>query len=168
MGYFDGLTDASFKRDAAGRSLFYPWGVFGAGYITTDEQRQKLRSSLRKMYMVMLGVIILVQMIFGSLVNLGLLAIYFPSYWLWARRTTASLTKSDEKLTVRQSYTSSAKSHNWPSLVLLEMISLAFVGMGLFLASSFLGYATALFFGACSVAIAYMIVAKARGGSGPS
>ena len=31
MGYFDGLTSASFNTNQNGRPLFFPWGVLGSG-----------------------------------------------------------------------------------------------------------------------------------------
>ena len=51
MGFFRRLTDSSFKVDSAGRSIFYPWGIFGKGYVLPDkEYEEKIRSFLTKCY----------------------------------------------------------------------------------------------------------------------
>lgn len=165
MGYFDGLTDASFKTDAEGNSLFYPWGVMGAGYILPSEyKKNSIRTYIKRMYMIVLPAIILIQIVFGFLPNLILLAVYMIWYYLAVKKMTSDLTKSTVKLKTSEAYTNSAKSHNLPTLIFLSICSLVFVVMGALLIASgtggFIGYFTVLFFGLCTVAIGYMAKIK--------
>ena len=49
MGYFDALSQSSFKRTEDGHTAFYPGGTRGAGYILKDEEQyQKVRSFLQR------------------------------------------------------------------------------------------------------------------------
>lgn len=66
MGFFRRLTDSSFKVDAAGRSIFYPWGIFGRGYVLPNkEYEEKIRSFLTKCYAFSLIVIIVIGAFLG-------------------------------------------------------------------------------------------------------
>ena len=33
MNYFDGLSNNLFKKDSNGNLIYFPWGIFGKGYI---------------------------------------------------------------------------------------------------------------------------------------
>jgi len=47
MGYFEAIAASSFTTDAGGRHLFFPWGVFGKGYIVpTEDDYLHLRATL--------------------------------------------------------------------------------------------------------------------------
>jgi hypothetical protein len=44
MGFFESLPSSSFKIDADGRRLFYPFGLFGAGdVVPSPEEYERLR-----------------------------------------------------------------------------------------------------------------------------
>ncbi len=48
MGYFDGLTGASFKKDKRGYTVFYPWGIGGRGYILPEHKKDDVRRVLKR------------------------------------------------------------------------------------------------------------------------
>ncbi len=49
MRYFDALTNAYFKTDKDGRTLFFPWGALGHGYaLASPEAAQKLRRQIKR------------------------------------------------------------------------------------------------------------------------
>lgn len=167
MGYFDGLTDAAFKRDASGNTLFYPWGIWGSGFIVDSEgKKNQIRGFYKKMYMVMLPAIIIIQMAVGFWLNLVLFPIYCVWYYFTAKKITQGLRKTEIKLKTSEAYKNSAKSHNLPTLIFLELISLGFVAIGIWILQagkdSFIAYASMGFFGLCAMVIGYMIVAKIR------
>lgn len=165
MGYFDGLADAVFKKDASGNNLFYPWGVLGAGYIIeSEEKKNQIRGFYKKMYMVMLPAIIIIQVAVGFWPNLILLPIYYVWYYFSSKKMTKGLKKSSEKLGLLEAYKNSAKSHNLPTLIILELVSLGFLAAGIWLLSIGLGsvavYFCVAFAVLCVAAIGYMIFAK--------
>lgn len=167
MGYFDGLADAVFKKDLAGNTLFYPFGVMGSGYVLeSDDQRALIRTFYKKMYMVMLPTIVVVQVAIGWWLNVALLPVFYVWYYFYAKKITKRLTKSAEKLKVSEAYKNSAKSHNLTQLIFLELISIGFVAIGFWILltgrNQFIALSSIGFFGLCGVAIGYMIFAKIR------
>jgi Ca2+/Na+ antiporter len=152
MGYFDGLTDASFKKDSAGNSLFYPWGALGSGYIIeSDESKNHIRGQIKTTYVVIIPLIIIVQVTVGVWLNAILLPVFVAWYIFYVKKMTKTLKKSDEKLTVKESVENSAKSHNLMTLILLLIISLGFVSIAVILliskGSHFVPYAAIAMFG---------------------
>ncbi|MCK4946105.1 MAG: hypothetical protein KAS59_07570 [Alphaproteobacteria bacterium] len=169
MGYFDGLTEASFKKDASGKTLFYPWGTFGSGFIIESEERHtKLRAFLKRMYMILFPAIIIIQITFGFWLNLLLLPVYFVWYFYTVKNIIKDLPKTTEKLSAREAYKNSAKSHNLVTLVILMIISLGFVAIGIYIwvltgAGLLISYLTIGGFGVCSLILGYMIFSKMQG-----
>ena len=50
MTFFDTLSAGSFKKDSLGKTLFFPWGIMGAGYIVEGEEAvDTIRSSITRM-----------------------------------------------------------------------------------------------------------------------
>ena len=169
MGYFDGLVSGAFKKDAAGHTVFYPWGILGKGYVVPSVvEEERLRSFLKTMYMILLPGIIIIQVVFGAWVNFVIvIPVYIAWYVMWVRRTTAGMQVSVEKLAMGEAYKNSARSHNLPTLIVLEIFALGFVAIGLWMLS--LGKEPVIaglcvgFFGLCAVAIGYMIKQKVKG-----
>jgi hypothetical protein len=166
MGYFEGLADASFKEDSNGNSVFYPWGVLGKGRILPDEAtKTKLRNFIIRYYQVSLPLIIVLVVV--RLWWLGVLLA--PASFLWFFFQSKKITKdcqiSTEKLSVKESYRNSAKSHNKIMLWLLLLISLFFVFSGVYLfikGKLFIGLSTVIFFGLCSAVFIFMLKIKGK------
>lgn len=167
MGYFDGLTDASFKTDSQGQDLFFPWGIFGSGFIIESEvQKNQVRNFIKKTYIMTFFTIVIIQVFVGLWLNLVLLPIYCIWYYRYIYKLTQNLQRSNEKLKPSESYKNSAQSHNLSTLVLFEFISLGFVAVGLWLPTtgkeSFISYIGVGFFGFCAIVFVYMIIAKIK------
>jgi len=166
MDYFDGMTDGKFKTDAQGRFLFYPWGVLGTGYVLPDEpKKQQIRKFVKLccvlFWPLMIGTIIFVGWAF-SFVMLFLILLY---YGFETSKFLKGVPVTGDRLTLRESYANSAKSHNLGTLWMMTIFS------ALFLLSSFailkhnkdawlFGLVSVIFFGASTFAHGYMIKAK--------
>ena len=166
MGYFDGLTDGIFKTDSEGRFLFYPWGVLGKGYVLPDDsKKQEVRQFVSLWYKVSLPAIIVVGAGIGWIFTLGLLPLLLPWYFFTMARLLRGLATTSTRLTLRESYTNSAKSHTTGSLRFLLALSILFVLAGLVIVllnkgDWIIGLASILFFGLCAIAIGYMMKLK--------
>jgi len=128
MGYFDGLTDASFKMDDKGNTVYYPWGIFGKGYILPEDRKISFRQSIKRHITVFLTLAILSAVFLkGSLAIFYILPFYMLGYVLWMNKKIKGLPISPDKLTFADSTSNSARSLNLTTLWLLEIIALLFV-----------------------------------------
>jgi len=167
MGYFDGLVDASFKKDSQGKDLFFPYGILSSGYVLeSEEHKNKIRKFFKTTYVILLPTIVIVQIVVGFWLNLILLPIFYVWFYITIKKMTKDLQRSSEKLKTSEAYQNSARSHNLVTLVLLEIASLLFVAGGIFIlnrgANVMIGSASIGFFGFCAVAIGYMIFSKIK------
>ncbi len=178
MGYFDGLADAVFKKNAAGQTVYYPWGIFGKGYvIESEEQKERIRSFMKKNYYVILPVSIVLGLLLQRLIRsgsylpfLGILVVsggaYIAYFHFQTKKLLSEAPLSTEKLSLWESYRNSASSHNLATLIVLEIFSIGFVIAGFFLLT--VTYNVLLpalcigIFGLCSIAIGYMILSKLK------
>ena len=169
MGYFEGLSSGSFKKDAEGRSVFYPIGVFGKGRVLPDQATEvRIRGFLTRYYMVSLpSVIVLV-----AFVHWAWAAALVPALWLWFYLGTKPLLEglpySTSKLTLKQSFASSGAAHGKVVLWSLLVCSLLFALSGVLVLSRaqdtrgvLIGLGSIGFFGACSCAFGYMLAPSA-------
>lgn len=71
MKILDFFVNLGFKKDEAGNELFFPWGIFGKGYILDrDETKERIRKILRLPTVVMFSIlIVLVVFINPSLLS---------------------------------------------------------------------------------------------------
>jgi hypothetical protein len=161
MGYFDGLTEASFKRDAEGRMVFYRWGVGGNGHVLRDEARaQQLRKFLRLYYMVSFPAIVVASVALGWLGTLALAPVLYLWYFLATSRMLRGLEATSVRLTFAESFSASSRAHKAVTLAALLMGSAFFGVCGTFTAimgHPFLGVLSLVVSGACIVAIGYMV-----------
>jgi hypothetical protein len=166
MGYFDGLASAIIKKDKDGNAVYYPWGVLGKGYVLPDAEREtEIKNMVILFYQCIIGLFFIHIFILKSILILLLLTVGLV-IWLLVKsnQLTKDCPKSDEKLTLKEGYTNSAKAHNKTVLWLLLVVALLFTLSGiafLFTANLFiLGLLMILLFGASSAAIFYMITVK--------
>ncbi len=185
MRYFDGIVDGTFKTTNDGVVIFYPYSIFGAGYIIPSiEKKQEIRKQLKRFVFFSLMVIIisayllflplkilsLPWWIAGS-IYLAIIAGLGLADCILSKRLINGLMQVDQKMTLAESYQNSAKSHNIVVLVMLEIVSVAFViaGIWMILDPSMAWYfrlngvLSILFFGLGGVVIGYMIKVKNKG-----
>lgn len=174
MGYFDGLTAASFKKDADGRDLFFIWGRLGKGRIIPSQADGAwVRRYLKFYYIGMLIAIVPMLMISGEpmqgrwLLTLGVflllaLAALIP---LWRRTRTWPV--AGERLTYGEAVSASAKAHGAVTLSVLVVLSVLMAAGSLFVAlytdGTMVGTLGILFFGGCLGVFIWMLAARRRG-----
>lgn len=164
MGYFEGLADASFKTDARGRHLFYPWGILGKGFVMPDPETYRAqRRFFIRMYMVLLPAAIISPMIHVAL-SLVLLTGYCVWYWLYIKKITRYWPHADEKLKMSEAYENSARGHSLGVLIFLLITSLLLTlgGLALIAGDPVMAMLCGGFFGLCTLAIGNMIRLKLR------
>ena len=164
MGYFDGLADASFKKDSNGNDVFYAWGVLGKGRVLPDEAtKAKLRKFVIRYYQIMLPIAILLGIFRLWLPALLVLTTLTFGFYFYVNQLTKNCPICTEKLTLKESYRNSANSHNTLMLWLMLLASLLFVAAGMWMfikGRLFLGLGVVVFFGLCSAAFILMIKVK--------
>ena len=168
MGYFDGLTSASFKTTRDGRRLFFPWGVLGGGYaIATEEDYQRLRRQVKTYVVATLALVIasgIYEPYFAPLAAAAILVCFYLA-WMW--QALPRLELSDEKLSMEESMTSQAQAHGAAALWLLEIASIAFVVIGGVMlvfdpGSRLTALSCTIFFGLCTAKITRLLVLRYR------
>lgn len=164
MGYFNALASGIIKKDLQNRSVYYPWGVLGKGYvIPTEAKETDIKNLVIRFYQIMFALIIFhafTKLLWFSLPLFLASAIWFlyGSY-----RFTQPLEISQEKLTLKEAYTNSGKQHNLIVLWILLGVSVIFTGLGLLLllvGKLGAGLFITTLFGLCTAAIGYMVKIK--------
>jgi hypothetical protein len=168
MGYFEGLTNGSFKKDKDGNTIFFPWGVRGRGRVLPDESSEtRVRAFISRYYKVSLPTIIGVGVIVGWAWSFLLVPIFGAWFYFGSKSLVSGYPYSEDKLTLKEVYASSAAGYNKFTLWLQFICSILFVLMGIFIVSvatssdqMILGLSSAIFFGANGAEIGYMLKAK--------
>jgi hypothetical protein len=123
IGYFDALTSSYFKITQDGRKLFFPWGIFGRGYVIASQDYKQLQHQV-KIYTIVSPVLIIVAAALFQRLNvavaIGVLLTMF--YIVWAQYLTRDLQISNERLSLQDSMTSQARTHSTVGLWALEII----------------------------------------------
>ncbi len=105
MGYFRRLSDALFKIDRHGNTIFYPWGIIGKGYMLPDRQTEdKIRRFVIWYHFTGLAIILIVGAFLGHWI-VCLLLVLPAAIILWsliAKRFVKGFQPSVEKSTFRE------------------------------------------------------------------
>ena len=134
MGYFDGLTDASFKTDEKGNTIFYPLWIFGKGYILPDDRKDRFRLTIKRLLLICVPLAIT----FSTFLNLPqfffiFLPLYFFGCTIWVKKSTRGLSISSGKRTLSDTTKNSSHSYNGAILWFLEIVSFLFALASIFL-----------------------------------
>jgi multisubunit Na+/H+ antiporter MnhG subunit len=168
VGYFDALTSGYFKTAEDGRKLFFPWGVLGRGYvISSQSDYERLHRQVKVYTVVSLGLIIgavALQSYIGAVV-IGALLVAF--YLVWVRFLLRGLQPSEDRLSLQESMTTQAVTHNATVLWSMEIGSLVFVAIGVFMLvvepdNWLIALACIFFFALCAASFARMLVLRSR------
>jgi hypothetical protein len=123
MGYFDAVASGSFKKNAEGRTVFYPLGIFGAGRIVpTIADELLLRKTLVRHLQVM--VFVTPPLAIASPWLVLLLIPVGVGFEIWIRRATSEWERTATRLGLRESLIAQAKRHSVPTLWLMLFGSL--------------------------------------------
>ena len=166
MGYFDGLASGIIKKDKDNNPVYYPWGVLGKGYVLPDATRETaIKNMVILFYKLFFGLFFVHLFLLKNVLIFAILTLALIAWFLFkSHQLTKDCPKSDEKLTLKEGYTNSAKAHNktvlWILLVIAAIATLGGIAL-LFSSKLFiLGLIVTLLFGASSAAIYYMIQVK--------
>jgi len=166
MGYFEGLADASFKKDSSGNSVFYAWGVLGKGRVLPDETtKTKLRKFVIRYYQIMLPIAILLGIFRLWIPAILVLTLLTLGFYFYVNQVTKDCPICTEKLTLKESYKNSAESHSTLMLWFMLLASLLFVlgGVWMFIKGKlFIGLGSVVFFGLCSAVFILMLKVKRK------
>jgi hypothetical protein len=166
MGYFDGLASGIIKKDKSDNAVYYPWGVLGKGYVLPNATRETaIKNMVILFYQIFLGMFFIHLFLIKNAPIFAVLVIALVIWFLVkSHQLTKDCPKSDEKLTLKEGYTNSAKAHNKTVLWILFGVSMLFTlaGIAMVLSSKkfVLGLLLVTLFGACNWAIYYMITVK--------
>jgi hypothetical protein len=138
--------------------------VLGKGRVLPDEAtKAKLRTFVIRYYQIMLPTAILLGIFRLWLPAILVLTVLTLGFYLYVNQVTKDCPICTEKLTLKESYKNSAKSHNTLMLWFLLLASLLFVlgGIWLFLKGRlFIGLGSVVFFGLCSAVFILMLKIK--------
>jgi hypothetical protein len=163
LNYFDDLVRGNFKHDAAGRTVFFPLGVFGKGRILPDAAtEQRLRDRLVTQYQLA----IVVAIALGALHNLLLMLVVGLGVVAWMSLRSlplvAAFPPSDLRLSWKDRYASPPSWGNGRAQRFLLACGVALVAGGLLLLvvggtldERVGGIAVIVLFGAAGAAKAY-------------
>lgn len=137
MGYFEGITANYFKTDEEGRTVFYPYGILGRGFIVPEERKTDVRRIVTTYTLTSLPIAIAATALLKWwLVLSAVLPVYLLAFSLHLTKLTSTFEKSSHKLTVPavfESAFSSINSCNLLTLWLIEIGSVLFLLTGIYL-----------------------------------
>ena len=170
MGYFDALTEGSFRTTQDGRRLFFPWGPWGRGYVVpSEEQYQQLQQKL-KAFMIaaifpVVGLAIMTW--YGTALIMGV--IVMALYPAWILYLVQGLPPSQDRLPapkLREHVAAQARANSLGSLWFMLIASSLFFAIGVFMiltpGNRLWGLFCMLFFGPGVPFAATMLVLRRR------
>jgi hypothetical protein len=166
MGYFENLAEAGFKQGTNGEFHFNRWGVFGKPYIVPSAERKaEVKTFITKFYRVGLPLAIL-SGIFLKLMAVPILAVILIYYEVRIRKEIKGWKRTDEKLTLHQSYANTAKIFSPAFLWFGAIVSVLFVLCGALMVwktdKLWQGGLGVVFFGLCAAAYSKMLLERYR------
>jgi len=165
VGYFDGLTSTSFKKTEEGKTVFFPNGKLGSGYLISEEQEFKIRRFIKGYYMISLPLTVIAVIIF-KIYALFLLVIEMPLYYITIKKMLRNTEKSKEKLTMKDTVGNMGKSMGLAVSILMFILSLLMTGLGVLCITlpetKIIGIIGTLFFGLGLVESIFLIRAAIK------
>lgn len=168
MRYFDALTDAHFKTDKDGRTVFFPWGMLGHGYaLASPEEAQKLRRQIKSYVIVSVVLIVVVLLPLGWLAGLAVGTPLILFYLVWMFSLLRRLQRSDVRMSVTEGLQAQASGYNPIVLWLMDFFSVACVAVGVIILIVEPGewpmaLLTVVMFGTCAAVFTRMLVLRRR------
>jgi hypothetical protein len=100
MGYFDDLAGSYFKLDANGRTLFFPYGIIGGGYVIASPAERQWITRAITIYMPTAGVLT-AAVIMGSGIVGGIVigAVLIAFYFAWMMYQLRGHERAGERMT---------------------------------------------------------------------
>ncbi|WP_428738791.1 hypothetical protein [Sulfurimonas sp.] len=126
MGYFDALSEALFKEDENGNTIFYKWGIMGRGVVVDTQEKKDQIISLTTIYYTIVFAFIFIMnfsifiyhidIVLNTVIFLGIGVVLTLWYLYQISKITKGLEYSQTKLSMYDSWKKT--SHRLPKYVL--------------------------------------------------
>ena len=165
MGYFDAITSKSFKSDADGNTVFFPYGILGKGRVVADlDSTEQVKKLLVRFYMEGFGTIFL-----GSIAGFIWMILAAPFLFLWydlgIKKILKDASISDSRLSIRESMQNVALGMNKYLLWFFVLGSFLFVALSIFIVidtGELLYGLGGIFFAVCGSVYLFMLRSKSE------
>lgn len=160
MGYFDGLVNVSFKKADDGKTIFYPYGSFSAGYIVSEDKESAAKTFLKKYYIISL-IVIIIAIVFFKLFALALSIFFIPIYYFKVKKIIVGAEPTQQKNTYKERIKNMAKAFG--PVISLVMLIIDLIMLGASVVCVFIpqaraiGIVGALFFGAGLIQTVFLV-----------
>jgi hypothetical protein len=136
MGYIDALTSSCFKTAQDGSKLFFPWGTLGRGYVIPSqpvyERLQRQVSAVMALTLPVSITVVVLSNLFGLTIVALAIVLCIACAMVWTRYVVRGLQPTTERLSLQESITSQARLHSPALLWSILIVSLVFVGAGIY------------------------------------
>lgn len=139
MGDLKGFENVVFKKDTAEKTLFYPWSVFGKGFILeADNTYQTICQFFKKVGFIAIAICIIAavilemvilprfQIVLYIVLPLIVISFFASWYYLFVKKITKNLATTNEQIKRTDIYDEMAKSYSVPALILIELFFFVF------------------------------------------
>lgn len=128
MGFLDNQVRFKFKTAEDGRHVYFPWGVFGRGYIVPSEaDRQRIGKQEKIGLACQMVGSLAILLLTGA--PLAILLLIHP-YTIWQFSLYRHLERSEERLTIQEVTAKQARAMSYSIIWLLILLCFAFVFVG--------------------------------------
>jgi len=134
MGYFNRSVDNSIKRDASGRTIYYPWTYWGEGRVIEDPATEAVLRNFVSAYNISWVLIIIGSMFFSdpdrqTALLLGAVPVMLMFFHFITRRILRGCPVSEEALTFKEYHTAVIKNLSEGALLLILICCVAVSGL---------------------------------------
>lgn len=120
-----------FRKGVDGRSIFYPYGILGKGYILSNQDEIKIKQFLGY-YHIMSFLLALISAVFFSYFALCLLLIFVPFYFVRINFLLHNAQKAVERMSFEEIHRNMASSLGFGGVLFLLLAALVMMGASLF------------------------------------
>lgn len=160
MSYFAGLVEASFKKGENGKTIFYPYGALGSGYVLSEESESNVKSFVKRYLIICLPAAILSSIVL-RIYAIPLLIIFLSLYVIKVRRLLLTEKQSSERMTLRDITKKMARSMGLSTCLLLLIMSIVLFLVSIVTIISFdstwVGILGSIFFGTTGLQAVFLV-----------
>jgi hypothetical protein len=123
MRFFNQIINSSFKKDSNGRTVYFPFGIFGMGYIVSSEnEKHKIEYFIKRILFISFSLIIGIGVGAGWIFSFLLLPIIAIWHYFAIKRITNTLELSNEKLIYGESLKQASIDYSFEKLWFLFIL----------------------------------------------
>jgi len=97
MGYSDVLIDTIFKKTDDGKTIFYPYGISGSGYIVSQDSEKKIKIFLGK-YFLITFILVFIAIWLSKIFAIISLFFALPFYYIRIKYLLSDAKKTEKKI----------------------------------------------------------------------